>query len=190
MNDQSEYKSASEIKELNYLSTVDIDIKKKKYLSKNVDRSESITKINELLLDIDAAIEIEAGIYEFALVYTNFKNIIYTLLPAIYNDKLNDIIKNITTSKFLKSSVDGRSLILQEIAFYSPQKLNPDNWHNLIKKNEYREYKKNNMGSTDLYRCNKCGNRKCSIVQLQTRSADESFTNYITCLVCYTTFKK
>jgi len=37
---------------------------------------------------------------------------------------------------------------------------------------------------TDRYTCKKCKSKRCSYYQLQTRSADEGITTYITCLDC------
>ncbi|AFM98064.1 transcription elongation factor S-II [Encephalitozoon hellem] len=34
---------------------------------------------------------------------------------------------------------------------------------------------------TDMFKCNKCGERKCSYRQLQTRSGDEPMTTFVTC---------
>lgn len=34
---------------------------------------------------------------------------------------------------------------------------------------------------TDMFKCGKCGQRKCSYRQLQTRSADEPMTTFVTC---------
>lgn len=38
--------------------------------------------------------------------------------------------------------------------------------------------------ATDLFRCAKCQQRKCTYFQMQTRSADEPMTSFITCLNC------
>lgn len=38
--------------------------------------------------------------------------------------------------------------------------------------------------TTDMWRCGKCKQRKCTYYQLQTRSADEPMTTFITCTVC------
>eukprot|EP01104_Vermistella_antarctica_P000760 TRINITY_DN1087_c0_g1_i1.p1 TRINITY_DN1087_c0_g1~~TRINITY_DN1087_c0_g1_i1.p1 ORF type:complete len:318 (+),score=71.82 TRINITY_DN1087_c0_g1_i1:199-1152(+) len=40
------------------------------------------------------------------------------------------------------------------------------------------------MAATDIFLCGKCGQRKTSYTQLQTRSADEPMTTYVFCLVC------
>ncbi len=38
--------------------------------------------------------------------------------------------------------------------------------------------------ASDMFRCNKCQQRKCTYYQMQTRSADEPMTSFITCLNC------
>ena len=41
-----------------------------------------------------------------------------------------------------------------------------------------------NQAETDQFRCGKCKQRKCKYYQLQTRSADEPMTTFVTCLNC------
>jgi DNA-directed RNA polymerase subunit M/transcription elongation factor TFIIS len=43
---------------------------------------------------------------------------------------------------------------------------------------------------TALYRCPKCGARRCSMEQKQTRCADEPMTIFLTCLECGRVFKR
>ncbi|KAK8925630.1 hypothetical protein KSP39_PZI018609 [Platanthera zijinensis] len=38
--------------------------------------------------------------------------------------------------------------------------------------------------TTDQFRCGRCGQRKCTYYQLQTRSADEPMTTFVTCVNC------
>ncbi|KAK4529252.1 hypothetical protein CCYA_CCYA01G0109 [Cyanidiococcus yangmingshanensis] len=38
--------------------------------------------------------------------------------------------------------------------------------------------------STDQFRCGKCGQRACTYFQMQTRSADEPMTTFVTCMHC------
>lgn len=40
------------------------------------------------------------------------------------------------------------------------------------------------QASTDQFRCGKCGQRKTTYFELQTRSADEPMTAFITCVNC------
>ena len=57
------------------------------------------------------------------------------------------------------------------------------------------EATKNAMGggstqeSTDQFKCGKCGQRKCTYYQMQTRSADEPMTTFVTCTVCNNRWK-
>lgn len=39
-------------------------------------------------------------------------------------------------------------------------------------------------GLTDMFRCGKCKERKCTYYQMQTRSADEPMTVFVRCTVC------
>jgi len=38
--------------------------------------------------------------------------------------------------------------------------------------------------ATEMFRCSKCKQRKCTYYQMQTRSADEPMTTFVTCTVC------
>lgn len=38
--------------------------------------------------------------------------------------------------------------------------------------------------STDMFKCGKCHQRKCTYYQMQTRSADEPLTTFVTCVNC------
>lgn len=38
--------------------------------------------------------------------------------------------------------------------------------------------------STDMFRCGKCKQRKCTYFQMQTRSADEPLTTFVSCVNC------
>ena len=121
--------------------------KRKKFLNRFVDRNETIAKIANLLKDIDAAIKIEFGVYEYTLVYVTMKNIIIDLMPAIYNDKINDLLLNLDDksaieNKTLKKSIEKNEINPQLLAFLKPQDLHPERWKDLIRKNNLREEKR------------------------------------------------
>jgi len=40
------------------------------------------------------------------------------------------------------------------------------------------------MAATDQFKCYKCKKRKCTYYEMQTRSADEPMTTFVTCLSC------
>lgn len=160
-----------------------------KHLYYNVNRSEVIGRYLNVLKDMDDSIAIEKGIFEFTLVYTSLKNYSLKLLPAIYFDKVNEIELNLKDNNYLgntslrnalKKHIGARTL-----AFLRPHDLHPERWGTIIKKNNLREEKKNNMATTDLYECVNCGESKCRMVELQLRGADEPTTKIITCINCY-----
>jgi transcription elongation factor S-II len=74
------------------------------------------------------------------------------------------------------------------IAFMNPSQLNPKKWEELLQKKRIREEKENNFPTTDLYKCRKCSEKKCTISQLQTRSIDEPMTIFVRCCNCYNTW--
>ena len=74
-----------------------------------------------------------------------------------------------------------------DLSFMTPSDIFPEMWKTILDKKEKRDkmkYEKRSEIATDLYRCGKCGKRQCSIYQLQTRSADEPMTTFVTCLNC------
>ena len=66
----------------------------------------------------------------------------------------------------------------------SPDELNPDKYDKINRKKELEEYKKNNQATSSVFECRKCKNRKCQVVQRQTRAADEPATTIVTCMEC------
>lgn len=194
---KSEYASPIEGEHIKYITDniKCIDKNKITYLSDNVDRIEAIGKIALSLKNIDAAIKVEAGVFEFTLVYGLIKNYVVVILPAIYNDKVFDILKNMDSTNSvgnttLVEAINSEKIDPQKIAFLRPHELHPERWETLIRKNKLREEKKKNITTTDIYTCGKCRSKRCSMIELQLRSADEPMTKIITCLECYNVMKK
>lgn len=152
------------------------------------DRHGTISILDKYINDIYISTLIEAGMYEHVLTYiVNYSAIDF--IKAIYTDKLNNILSVINKeselyNKNLVNRIMTKKIDAQMVALMEPQNLVPENWEDLIKKRELQKFKRENMATTNLYKCYKCGERKCSVIQLQIRSADEPMTNRITCLVC------
>ena len=163
------------------------------YAEENILRAEYVININNILLDIDIAIELELGIFEFSLNMISTNQLANKFIVPIYIDKYNEIMLNIDENTHLKNKTF-KNLILskkyqpQLIPFLSPEQIHPIKWADIFKKREYRLYKEQNMATADTHVCQKCGEKKCKITQSQTRSADEPVTTFITCMVCFSTF--
>jgi transcription elongation factor S-II len=72
------------------------------------------------------------------------------------------------------------------------QELYPDMWEEIIikskKKLELLSRDKNVQG-TSMFKCGKCKLNNCTYFQMQTRSADEPMTTFVTCLNCNNRWK-
>jgi len=110
----------------------------------------------------------------FNLLYKNkIKTILYNINPK-YNTELHN---KITTGE-IKTT---------EIPFMNHQELSPEQWKDtvelIIKKNKSK-YEVNMEAATEEFTCYKCKKNKCTYYELQTRSADEPMTTFVSCLVC------
>jgi transcription elongation factor S-II len=104
----------------------------------------------------------------------------------IYVDKLRTIYMNLKNPELLQNIRNGE-ITPQSIAFMTHQELNPQRWKILIEQKIKRDASKfttNIQASTDMFTCKKCKSKKCTYYELQTRSADEPATIFVTCLDC------
>lgn len=193
----SSYNSASHLDIIPFLTDCLINTTQKKitFLNNNIHRDLTIFKFNQIFLNVDISILLEAGIFEFTLVFCSSSNIILSLYPAVYNDKVLDILSNLNekssvSNSFLKNAIIHQNIMPQQVAFLPPDKLFPQRWEIINRKNILRDSKKRKIASTDLYICRRCKGNRCQIRELQTRAADEPLTKFITCLDCYHVMKK
>lgn len=92
----------------------------------------------------------------------------------------------IKNTRLLSRVLDGE-FKLDAIPFMSPYELFPEKWFALKDKLLQREQKileGNKSRATDQFKCRRCNKKECTYYELQTRSADEPMTIFITCLNC------
>jgi transcription elongation factor S-II len=73
------------------------------------------------------------------------------------------------------------------------QELCPKKWEELIAAKAIKDknkFEQNMEAMTDTFTCRKCKSKKCSYYAMQTKSADEPMTLFITCLNCGARMKK
>ncbi len=83
--------------------------------------------------------------------------------------------------------VTTNDITMAELAYFTDIELFPENWTKLQELMLIREQKwleGNTSMKTDKFRCSRCGKSECSYYEMQTRSADEPMTIFITCLNC------
>jgi DNA-directed RNA polymerase subunit M/transcription elongation factor TFIIS len=153
-------------------------------------RIKSQKKLSEYLPP-SMANDLEVNIYNFSNEYVKINNIDKEMFINIYKTKINDIYYNLDqkNSPTLLPNLLNKKILIENLPYVSFKELNPNIWDSIIKKKEFIEYKKNNMATSDAYKCNKCKQRKCKVFLLQTRSADEPMTIFVECTNCNSSFR-
>lgn len=168
-----------------------------KYVVANINplRNQFLLKLSEVI-PINLAYIIEIGILESTLIYVTDNKIMYNITFNIYKDKFNDIWQNLDTNnkridnQTLNSNIIGGHINPAYVAFMRPEQLHPLKWKNELDKYNAKQDVYKDKKVTDIYKCFRCKERKCISYQMQTRSADEPMTTFVTCIVCYNTFTK
>lgn len=155
-----------------------------------MDREKSKIELKKYI-KYDSIIDIiENSIYDFTNTFIKNNNIEVSLFDDIYTDKLHDICINLDINKNEEiSEILFKNNNLEKIAFLSPSELHPSNWKNIIDKLNTKYNAENNITTTDIYTCHKCGKKKCTVMQKQTRSADEAATTFVICQNCKNVFR-
>lgn len=133
---------------------------------------------------------LETGIYNFTIqdaytrnVVKKWENVHFT---QIYIDKLRTVFINLDSPEVVEQ-VNNKSIKIHQLAFMTHQELQPSKWKKLLDDKKIRDenkYAPKIEASTDNFTCWKCKSKKCTYYQLQTRSADEPMTTFVTCLSC------
>lgn len=163
-----------------------------KYAENNIKRGENIIEISNKILSIKHAEIIEKSIFEYALQYCICKNFPIEYIPSIYYDKFTSLLQLIETKDTrlnIINKIFNDELFCLIIAFLPPHELCPENWAKIIEKKNNLEKQENKVEYSSVYKCMKCGNNKCTVRQVQLRSADEPMTTFVKCSVCTKTYK-
>jgi hypothetical protein len=147
--------------------------------------------------------QIESSIYNYSIaratkeyLFSSWDNPVF---KSIYVAKAKSIIRNLST-QFGVQNTEIRDLIFVKqglnpltLADNLPFDLNPGNWQNIKDekiKIEQLNKQKTHFNTTTMFKCSRCNKNNCSYFELQTRSADEPMTIFITCLECGKKWKR
>jgi len=146
--------------------------------------------------DEDDILDLERGIYNATLDDAKKHMVPLTWDHDTFKWMYSTVAKRTLTNFHPDSYIGNRSLIerwkegeftLESIGRWTPYELNPANWKDL-KDQQFRRDKRvlegNLAMATDRFRCSQCKKKMCSYYELQTRSADEPMTIFISCLNC------
>ena len=159
-------------------------------------REKMAEKFMTIVKDEKIVKRIERGIYNYSLEKAEENNIIKLwdnkLFRQIYIDKCRTIYTNLKGTSYvhnkrLLSRLYEKEFKPRELAFMAPQHIFPEVWKDLLDLKYKRDkvlYETKPEAMTDQFKCGRCKKNKCSYFELQTRSADEPMTIFITCINC------
>jgi transcription elongation factor S-II len=147
-------------------------------------------KFATILQDATMSINLEKGVYNYTIKEANTRKIVKKWenppFSQLYLDRLRSIYINLKNQELL-AQIKQNEITPQIIAFMTHQELNPSHWRVFIDrkiKRDASKYTSNIEASTDMFTCKKCKSKRCTYYELQTRSADEPATIFVTCLDC------
>jgi transcription elongation factor S-II len=146
-------------------------------------------KINIIIENEKYSINVEKGIFNYTLKEAEQKKIVKKwdnkAFVIIYLDRLRSILINLK-GEILENIKNG-IMKPHVVAFMTHQELCPEKWKILINekaKRDKNKFETNISAATDTFTCRKCKSNKCTYYQMQTRSADEPMTTFVTCIDC------
>jgi len=160
-------------------------------------RKSMITLYYSILRNKKISTMVEESVYNYTIDIAIKKNInkmwSNNIFLNLYLQKNRSIYSNINSKCYINNkdfksrvkSMNNKELL--NIANMSVYDIYPDNWKHMLEERSKRDklkYELKPEAMTDMFKCNKCGSRSTSYYEVQTRSADEPMTQFITCLDC------
>ena len=140
--------------------------------------------------DLSISINLEKGVFNYAIKEATRRKIVKKWenphFVCLYVDRLRSLYMNLKNGVFKNQLISGE-IEIKQVAFMTHHEFKPDRWRVMIEKKMKREaskYNDNIQASTDMYTCKKCKSKRCTYYEMQTRSADEPATIFVTCLDC------
>lgn len=147
-------------------------------------------KLNEIIENEKHSTNLEKGIFNYALKEASSRKVVKKwdnqYFVQIYIDRLRSIYLNLKNPEILEQ-IQTEAIQAHTVAFMTHQEMRPDKWKELIEekaKKDKNKFENNVEASTDTFTCRKCKGNKCTYYQMQTRSADEPMTTFVTCIEC------
>jgi len=165
-------------------------------------RIKMVIKFDTILNNLRLSKIIEKGIYNYTIDTAKSRNITRLwddrVFYNLYMNKCISIYSNLSKDSYIQNNyllnnILEKKINPESVANLSVYDIFPDNWKDLMdKKSKMDElkYKLKPEAMTDQFKCRKCYSRSCSYYEVQTRSADEPMTQFITCLDCKNRWKQ
>nr|QDY51860.1 transcription factor S-II [Mimiviridae sp. ChoanoV1] len=203
--DEEEKKPVKKVKRINKLIKVkEVDNKDILYEEKETVELKNDIRIKSLKLLLtlvpknkfdDYFKNLEREIFNHTINNCVEKNIVPCwnhIFTKLYINKARTIYTNLNPESYIKNKRLMLRLKKNEFTPYqlvnmNYQELFPENWKELIDmkfKKDKVLYESKKEAMTDKFVCKRCGSRETCYYEVQTRSADEPMTIFITCLNC------
>lgn len=147
-------------------------------------------KLHPIIDNEKTTTNLEIGIYNYAVKEATSRKILKKwdnkLFVEIYVSRFRSLYTNLKKN-YLKELIINGELTMQQISGMTHYEMDPSKWQVLIDKKkaiEANKYNQNMKATTDMFTCKKCKSKRCTHYELQTRSADEPATIFVTCLDC------
>lgn len=154
-------------------------------------RTKITHELNKIIGNLKQCVNLEKGIFNYSLKEATNRKVVKkwdnVYFVHIYTDRLRSIYLNLRNNPEIVAQVQSETIKAHLVAFMTHQEMRPDKWNDLIEakiKRDKNKFEINLEASTDSFTCRKCRSQKCTYYQLQTRSADEPMTTFVTCLDC------
>ena len=158
-------------------------------------RSTIVASIQAIIKNDVQSRNLEKGIYNKVLEESTIKTIVKKwdneLFVQLYIDRFKNVYFTLHNPEIVEKIHKG-TYLTRDLAFKSHQELYPEKWDKLLEDKRQRlenKYFPKIEASTDNFTCRKCKKNQCTYYQLQTRSADEPMTTFVTCINCGTRWK-
>ena len=145
----------------------------------------------KLINDDKISSNLEKGVLNYSISMSNNKNIVKKwdngYFVIIYTERLRTVLFNLKNNNKLLKKIKNKEIKAHKLAFMNHQEMDPERWKPLIEDKKIRDknmYDPQIDANTDNFTCGKCKSKRCSYYQLQTRSADEPMTTFVTCIDC------
>ena len=154
-------------------------------------RNKIVEKFDSLICDKYKSRNVEKSIYNYIIKLSKNKNIERSwnndIFRNLYLSKVRSIFSNLKSDSYIKNKnflilVKNGEIDIKNIATMSVYDIFPENWKEILElksKKDKLKYELKPEAMTDAFKCRKCGSRSTSYYEVQTRSADEPMTQFI-----------
>ena len=155
-----------------------------------------LKKVFQASLDEGQIAQLEVAIYNGAVREAQRRHIVrdwkYPLFVHVYKMHSRQVISNFDEKSYVQNKelfelFKSGNISINSIAEMNTYELYPSRWKEQFDNQQIREKNQlegNKSMATDQFLCKRCWKRECTYYEMQTRSADEPMTTFVTCLEC------